>query len=70
MKKDVKKLVDRYRKFIGGGVKVQKTPGNPSTNLSKSELEKLKDMDKYRSFLGQIIWYTMKVGPDAVNTAR
>ena len=53
-----------------GGVKVQKTPGVTGTTLSKSELEEPKDVDKYRLFLGHIMWYTANVVPDMANTAR
>ena len=38
MDKDIKKLVDIYEKFIGSDIKVQKTPGAPGMNLSKSDL--------------------------------
>ena len=38
MDKDIKKLVDRYEKFIGSDIKVQKTPGAPGMTLSKSDL--------------------------------
>ena len=38
MKKNVNKLVDGYKKFIGSDIKVQKTSGAPGTTLGKSEL--------------------------------
>ena len=38
MENSVRKLIEGYEKFIGGGVKVQKTPGAPGTTLNKSEL--------------------------------
>ena len=38
MEKDVNKLVEGYDKYTGSGVKVQKTPVNPGTTLSKSDL--------------------------------
>ena len=31
MEKDVDKLAEGCKKFIGGGIKVQKTPGYPGT---------------------------------------
>ena len=52
MEKDVKKLVERYEKFTGSYVKVKKTSGAPGTTLSKSEFEKPKYIDTYRSFMG------------------
>ena len=39
MEKDVKKLVDGYKKSIGSDVNFQKTPRAPCTTLSKSDLE-------------------------------
>ena len=39
MEKDVKKLVEGYNYYTGSGVKVQRTPGDPVTNLIKSDLE-------------------------------
>ena len=68
--KDVKKLVDGYEKFTGNDVKVQKTPGSPSTNICKIELKDPTDIDKYRSLSGHLIWYTVNVGPDVVNAER
>ena len=55
MEKYDKKLADGYEKFIGSDVKVQKTPGFPSTTLSKSWIKELTDIYKYRSFWGQIL---------------
>ena len=70
MEKDVKKLVEAYEKFICGDAKIQKAIGAPGTTLSKSELEKQKFIDMYRSFKGHIIWYTTEVGPDVANKER
>ena len=63
--KDIKKLLERYDNFTGSDVKFQKTPCAPGTTLRKSDFEELKDIDKYRSLLGHLMWYTTKVGPDA-----
>ena len=38
--------------------------------LSKSYLEDPDNINKYRSFVGHLMWYTTKVGPDVVNAAR
>ena len=58
MEKDVKKLVEGYKKLIGSETRVHKTPGAPGTTLSKSEFEEPKDIDKYRSFVVHLMWYT------------
>ena len=68
MEKNIKKLVDGYKKFTGVDVKVQKTPGTPGTSLCNSELEYPTYIDKYRSFVVQIMWYTRKVGTDVDNS--
>ena len=39
MDKDEKKLVEGSKNYTGSELKVQKTPGAPSMNLSKSDLE-------------------------------
>ena len=38
--------------------------------LSKSDLEELDNIYKYRSFVGKSTWYTTKLGPDVENAAR
>ena len=70
MYKYLNKLVEGYKKYIGSDVKVQKTPGTPCTTLSKSDFEEPHNIDKYRSFVGQLMWYPTKVGPEAANVAR
>ena len=68
MEKDVNKLVEVYEKFIGSDVNVQKTPDAPGTTLSHIDLEEPKYIDKYGSYVGQLMWYTTKVVPDVANT--
>ena len=61
MEKDVKNLVEGYKKYTGINLRIQKIPGSPGTTLSKSDLEDPDNTDKYRSFVGQLMWYTTKV---------
>ena len=70
MKRDFKRLVDGYKKYTGRGVKVQKTPGSTGMTLCNIKLKEPTDIENYRSFVGQIMRYTMKVGPDMLNTER
>ena len=63
-------MVEGYEKVTGSDVKVQKTPGAPGTSPSKSDLEEHQGIDNYRSFVGQLMWYTTKVGYDVENMAR
>ena len=69
MEKDVNKLVYGYNKFTASDTKVHKTPGAPGTTLYKSKLKYTTNIDKYRSFVGQIMWYNMEVGHDVANSA-
>ena len=48
MEKDENKLVNRYEKFTGSALEVQKTLGATGTTLIKSDTEEPKDIDKYR----------------------
>ena len=63
-------MVKGYDKYTGGGVKVQKTPGDHVYTLIKIQVEEPKDIDKYRSFVGQSMWYTTNVGPDVADAAK
>ena len=45
MGKDVKKLVEVYKKYTGIEIKVYKNPGAPGTTLSKSDLEESYNID-------------------------
>ena len=55
MNKYVKKLVEGYEKYTGSELKVQKSPGALGTTISKSESEETDDINKYRSFVGQLM---------------
>ena len=70
MEKDVKQLVEGYEKFIVSVVKIKKTLGAPGTTLSNSDLEEPKGIYKHRSFVGQLMLYNTKLGPDVANSAR
>ena len=59
--KDMKKLVEGYESYTGSDLRVQKTAGSPGMNLSKNDLEEPDNINNYRLFVGQLIWYTNKV---------
>ena len=65
----MKKLVEVYEKYTGRGVKFQETPEAPGTTLSNSDLEEPYNIDKYRPFVGQLMWYMTKVVPVVENAA-
>ena len=69
MEKYVKKLVEGYEKYTGSDLRIQKTPRAPCTTLSKIDLEDPDNINKYLSFVGQLMWYTTKVGHDVANAA-
>ena len=67
MNKYVKKLVEGYDDYTGSDLKVQKTPGALGTTISKSDLEEIDNINKYRSFVVILMCYTTKLGPDVAN---
>ena len=69
-KKDVRKIVEVYKKYTGSELRVPKKPRAPVTTLSKNDLEVPGKINKYRSFMGKFMWYATKVGPDVENEAR
>ena len=64
------KLVEGYRKYTRSDAKVQKTCDSPCLTVSNNDLEVPYNVDKYRSYVVQLMWYTSKVVPDVENTAR
>ena len=70
MEKYVKNVVELYEEYTGRDLKVQKTSIALGTTLSKIDLEETYNTNKYRSFVGQLMWYATKVGPDVSNAAR
>ena len=70
MEKDINKLVEGYKNYTCSYIKVQKTPHGPGTTISKSDLEEPYNMYTYISFVGQLMWYTTKLGSDVVNAVR
>ena len=67
-KKDVKNFVKAYDSYAGIELQVQINPGVLGTTLSKSYLEEQDNINKYRSFFVQLMWYTTKAEPNVANT--
>ena len=63
-------IVERYGNYTGSYLKAQRTPGSKSMYLSEISLEVPDDINKYRSFMGQLMLYEPNVVPGVVNTAR
>ena len=70
MEKDVKKLVEGYKSYTRSDLRIQKNLGARVTTLSKNDFEEPDNINKYRSLLEQLIWYTTNVGPDVSNATR
>ena len=64
----VQALIADYEKEFGM-VSYVSTPGKQNTVLSKNE-ETPHLLDKYRSFLGRLMYYVVKLAPDCANAGR
>ena len=64
-------LVKDYELEIGKPIKTALSPGSPGKSLTKAEegKEPLK-LDKYRSFVGRVMWYMRKLMPQCCNAMR
>ena len=51
MEKYMKNIVEGYENYTGSELRVQKTPGAPGTNISKSDLEQPDNINNHRSFV-------------------
>ena len=69
MKKNAEKFIETYEKIFEKNVKEANTPGFPGKCLRKNQGEPVM-LDEYRSLVGQIMFYMVKVGPDVANAAR
>ena len=63
MTKKADSLVQEYEKFINNEVKTYETPGKPNEYLKKDDDIMPVDIDKYRSFVGQIMFLSTKLCP-------
>ena len=68
--KDVNKLLEICDNYTCSELKVHKYTGAPGTTLIKSELDEPYNIDNYRPFVGQPMWYTTNVGPEVENVAK
>ena len=64
-------LVKDYEKEMGKPIKTALSPGIPGKSLLKAEegAEPI-NLDKYRSFVGRIMWYMRKLTPQCCNAMR
>lgn len=59
----------KYEECTGKKAKLAPTPGYPNQVLQKNEGETV-DIDNYRSLVGKLLFYIVKVGPDCANAGR
>ena len=70
MVKKVDALVKAYEEHIGKEVKIYETPGKPHEYLAKSEETEPVEVEKYRSFVGQLMFFTTKLCPKTGTATR
>ena len=69
MDSKVKETIRKYEEFIGREAKVCESLGKPNRHLIKNEGEAI-DIDDCRSFVGQLTFFTTKLGPKIGNATR
>ena len=69
MKDTAEAFVRKYEECTGKKAKLAATPGYPNQVLIKNEGETV-DIDNYRSLVGKLLFYIVKVGPDCANAGR
>ena len=69
MNKKIEATINHYKKYIGKEVKIYRTPGIPHENLENNDGDPI-DIDQYRSLVGQIIFFSTKVGVKTGVTIR
>ena len=69
MDKNAKEIVSYYEKVRRKEAKLAATPGYQNTVWSKNDGE-TELLDEYRSLVGKLLFYTIKVGPDCGNAVR
>ena len=69
MAKNAEEIVEYYEKVTGEKAKLAKTPGFQNTVLSRNDREIIM-LEEYRSLVGKLLYYTVKVGPDCANAVR
>ena len=69
MKVTAETFVRKYEESTGKKAKLADTPGYPNQVLQKNERETV-DIDNYRSLVGKLLFYIVKVAPDCANVGR
>ena len=69
MDRNAQEIIKYYEKVTGTKVKVAHTPGLQNSVLEKNE-EEIVMLDEYRSLVGKLLFYVVKVAPDCANVVR
>ena len=69
MVKKATDIVNTYESYIGKEVKEYDTPGTPGSVLGAND-GVIVDLDKYRSLVGKVMFYSTKIGPKQANAVR
>jgi len=69
MDKKIANIIRIYEEHIGEEVKIYDTPGKPNEYLGKHDGEQV-EIEKYRSLVGQIMFFTTKLGLKLGNSTR
>ena len=69
MKRNAEEIISYYEKVTGTKAKIAKTPGSQNSVLEKNE-EEVVMLDEYRSLVGKLLFYVVKVAPDCANAVR
>ena len=69
MKRNAEEIIAYYEKVTGTKAKIAKTPGLQNSVLEKNE-EEILMLDEYRSLVGKLLFYAVKVAPDCANAVR
>ena len=69
MDKKIKNIIKVYEEHIGREAKIYDTPGKPNEYLGKHDGEPV-EIEKYRSLVGQIMFFTTKLGLKLGNSTR
>ena len=69
MKRNAEEIISYYEKVTGTKAKIAKTPGLQNFMLEKNE-DEIYMLDEYRSLVGKLLFYVVKIAPDCANAVR
>ena len=69
MSNKIEEIVANFENYLGRKIKIYASPGKPSEYLRKNEGDPV-NIEKYRSFVGQILFFTTKLSIKTGNACR